>query len=119
MPLFIPYVNTEFEDVETRRREATRYRPEEFIALQKLSGCDPPMALKLLGWHQDQQGHECPVPKGFLLYHAWEVVDGMRLGESDITARLPRSGSSRDLNDIVFALFLWIFNGEKLYYRLN
>lgn len=82
----IPYVDTEFEDFGTRRYHATRYKPEELIA-EKLSRCEPPVTPKppvtptLLGWHQDKQAPEWPVPEGFLLHYAWEVVNGVRLGD--------------------------------------
>lgn len=78
----MPYVDTEFEDAEARRRQAARYKSNELVALQKLSKCEPPVTPTLLGWHEGRQGQKWPVPQGFLLYYAWEVVDGVRLGNA-------------------------------------
>lgn len=83
----IPYVGTEFDDEETRRRQAAQYEPEELIALRKLSKCEHRVTPTFLGWHKDQQEDKWPVPGGFLLYYAWGVVDGVRLG--DVTGNSP------------------------------
>jgi hypothetical protein len=82
----IPWVNTELQDSTTRANQATVFTPREYVALKTLSE-NPETSEsvpKIIEYTKTQQRihPDSPVPGGFLDCLVWEVVPGIRLGDS-------------------------------------
>ncbi|KAJ5152751.1 uncharacterized protein N7482_009229 [Penicillium canariense] len=69
------------DDADTRGRQATTYTPGELAAYRDLTqkSCNTP---KLLGYKTGTQKRSGLVPGGFIIWLAWEIVPGLRLGDS-------------------------------------
>jgi hypothetical protein len=79
--LQVPIKYTEIQDPKTRSRQATTYTPPELTAYQEFTRQDFRNAPKLLGYMVSTQDKPGPVPNGFAIWLAWEMVPGLRLGD--------------------------------------
>lgn len=79
--LQVPLKNTEIQDPKTRSRQATTYTPPELTAYQEFTQRDFGNVPKLLGYKFSTQDKSGPVPNGFAIWLAWEMVPGLRLGD--------------------------------------
>lgn len=78
----VPYRGTEMADVEARASQATKLVPQELIAYQELTWKSSNTA-KLLGYRISTQDQSGPVPGGFAVWIAWDIVLGLRLGNKN------------------------------------
>ncbi|KAJ5580149.1 uncharacterized protein N7459_006134 [Penicillium hispanicum] len=80
--LQIPYAGTESEPAAERARQArTRYLPDELNALRSMTSQGSTITPRLLGYMEDKQDESGWVPGGFIVYLAWKIVPGVRLGD--------------------------------------
>ncbi|OJJ45691.1 hypothetical protein ASPZODRAFT_17139 [Penicilliopsis zonata CBS 506.65] len=79
----VPHRKTEMDDAETRGRQATTYNPRELVAYRDLTQKRSSNTPKLLGYKIGTQGPSGLVPGGFIIWLVWEIVPGLRLGDSD------------------------------------
>jgi len=77
----LPFRNTEQIAVEARSKQATTYIPPELTAYQKLTQQGSTHTPRLLGYKVTTQDKSALAPNGFLIYLAWEIVPGLRLGD--------------------------------------
>jgi hypothetical protein len=77
----IPYVNTECDTLSSRAKQATNFSPPELIAFKTFAREDSKGTPKLLGYKEVQQNSTGRVGGGFLIYFAWQIVPGIRLGD--------------------------------------
>ncbi|KAE8349501.1 hypothetical protein BDV28DRAFT_163558 [Aspergillus coremiiformis] len=77
--LQLPYRGTEIDDADTRASQAATIVPQELIAYQELTQKSS-ITPKLLGYRTTPQDKSGPVPGGFAVWLAWEMVPGLRLG---------------------------------------
>ncbi|CAG8881636.1 unnamed protein product [Penicillium salamii] len=82
--LQVPYTNTELEDSTTRAQQATTCDPAELDAYKTLSRNQwtSKFTPKLLAYEVSQQKDSWLVPGGFIACIVWQVVPGLRLGDS-------------------------------------
>jgi hypothetical protein len=82
----IPWFDTELQDSTTRANQATVFTPREYVALKTLSenSENSEAVPKITEYAKIQQRihADSPVPGGFLDCLVWEVVPGVRLGDS-------------------------------------
>lgn len=81
--LQIPHRKTEIDDADTRSRQAMDLTASELTAYQDLTRKRSPNTPKLLGWKKSKQDRSGLVPGGFVIWLAYEVVPGLRLGHRD------------------------------------
>ncbi|KAJ5454738.1 uncharacterized protein N7458_005694 [Penicillium daleae] len=79
----VPYENTEMDVADTGATQATTYIPEELLAYQDLTSQELGITPKLLGFKITSQDKSGLVPGGFVVWLAWEMVPGLRLGIKD------------------------------------
>ncbi|RMJ28505.1 hypothetical protein PHISP_00632 [Aspergillus sp. HF37] len=77
----VPYANTEIDDPTTRSRQATTCTPPELTAYQALTRKGSVNTPKLLGYKKGTQDSSGLVHGGFIVWLAWEMVPGLRLGD--------------------------------------
>jgi hypothetical protein len=78
--LQVPFRGTEIDDPDTRASQAMTIFPPELTAYQDLTKRKSSNTPKLLGYKASQQDKSGPVPGGFAVFLAWEMVPGLRLG---------------------------------------
>ncbi|CAG8380684.1 unnamed protein product [Penicillium salamii] len=82
--LQLPYTNTELEDSATRAQQATTCDPAELSAYKTLSRNQwtSQFTPSLLAYQVSKQSDSGLIPGGFIICIVWEVVPGLRLGDS-------------------------------------
>ncbi|KAJ5354380.1 uncharacterized protein N7496_012813 [Penicillium cataractarum] len=78
----IPYRPFKTDDPATRGQQATTFTPPELTALLDLTQKRSTNTPKLLGYKVSTQDSLGPVPGGFVIWLVWEIVPGLRLGDS-------------------------------------
>lgn len=79
----VPHRKTETDDADTRGRQATTFNPPELIAYLDLTQKRSSNTPKLIGYKTGTQGLSGLVPGGFIIWLVWEIVPGLRLGDSN------------------------------------
>ena len=79
----VPHRKTEMDDADTRSQQATIYHPRELIAYLDLTEKGSTETPQLLGYKIDKQDRSGLVPGGFMIWLVWEIVPGLRLGDSN------------------------------------
>lgn len=79
----VTHRKTEMDDADTRSQQASTYNPPELIAYRDLTEKGLSNTPKLLGYKTDKQDRSGLVSNGFIIWLAWEVVPGLRLGDSN------------------------------------
>ncbi|KAJ6007481.1 hypothetical protein N7540_011457 [Penicillium herquei] len=78
----VPIVDTEFASYNERAQEATTIDPMELKALGDLTTKQSKYAPRLIDFGIQQQDSSALVPGGALVFVVWEIVPGVRLGDS-------------------------------------
>ncbi|RHZ56722.1 hypothetical protein CDV55_100640 [Aspergillus turcosus] len=96
----IPDANTEFEDADIRRQQASTVKPRELLAYQTFARSKEGSKYtpQLVGYKEDRQDNSGLVPGGFITSFAWKPVPGLRLGDytGNATAFRELERSERD-----------------------
>jgi hypothetical protein len=71
------------DDADTRGQQATVYTPPELTALLDLTRKRSSNTPKLFGYKIGTQDRLGLVPGGLIVWLVWEIVPGLRLGDSD------------------------------------
>lgn len=104
----IPWVDTELQDSTTRANQATVFAPKEYVALKTLSEIPETSEAvpKIICYAKIQQRihPDSSVPGGFLDCLVWEVVPGVRLGDSSGKAHAFRK-LKRDERQLIREVF--------------
>ena len=79
----VPHRTTEMDDADTRGRQATTFTPPELIAYLDLTQKRSSNTPKLIGYKTGTQDRSGLVPGGFIIWLVWEIVPGLRLGDSN------------------------------------
>lgn len=79
----VPHRTTKMGDAETRGQQATTFTPRELIALLDLTKKRSSNTPKLLEYKIGTQHCAGLVPGGFVIWLVWEIVPGIRLGDSE------------------------------------
>ncbi|OQD65151.1 hypothetical protein PENPOL_c006G02370 [Penicillium polonicum] len=79
----VPHRTTEMDDADTRGQQATTFTPRELTALLDLTQRRSSNTPKLLGYKFGTQDRSGLVPGGFIIWLVWEIVPGLRLGDSN------------------------------------
>jgi hypothetical protein len=74
-------VNTEYDTLSSRAKQVTNFSPPEVVAFKTFAREGSKGTPKLLGYEEVQQNSTGRVPRGFLIYFAWQIVPGIRLGD--------------------------------------
>jgi hypothetical protein len=78
----IPFTGTDVESLNDRAKQATSYTHEELNALRSMTRMGSNITPQLLAWSEGQQNKSGLVPGGYITYLVWEIVPGLRLGDS-------------------------------------
>jgi hypothetical protein len=79
----VPHRSTEMDNADTRGQQATTFTPRELTALLDLTQKRSSNTPKLLGYKFGTQDRSGLVPGGFIIWLVWEIVPGLRLGDSN------------------------------------
>ncbi|KAJ5881012.1 uncharacterized protein N7473_012065 [Penicillium subrubescens] len=77
------FITTEMDDADTGGQQATVYTPPELTALLDLTRKRSSNTPKLFGYKIGTQDRLGLVPGGLIIWLVWEIVPGLRLGDSD------------------------------------
>lgn len=81
--LQVPHRKTEMNDADTRGLQATTFLPQELTAYLDLDRKRSINTPKLVGYKIGTQDRAGMVPGGFIVWLAWQIVPGIRLGGSN------------------------------------